>query len=555
MSFLNKLFSPSDRKASDMNDEAAQHQWYLPEKSREQLQTLFKELVHPVNLHLFTLAGTNDLFNEFLLRFAADLAHVSDKILIHQHTVGDDKAREWKVAHSPTVLVEPERYQMRFVGAPMGEEGRSFLEALLFASKRQSGLSEEAKGLLAELSEERVAKVFVSPTCPYCPAQAVNAFRCAVERPDKVHAWCVEVGQMPDLAERYGVGSVPHTVINEKLSVLGLEQELRFVAELVSLKDAQSLLTAPRHKPGETAEVDCLILGAGPAGLTAGIYAGRAGLKTIILERETIGGQVALTPVVENYPGFANIPGIALMEVMAAQARQYCEIIQEQPQRVSAGPGGVAAETSTLKIKAKALLLATGAKWKKLEVPGEVEYFGHGVNYCATCDGYLYKGRKVLVVGGGNTALTDALYLKNLGVDVAIVHRRGEFRAERYLVDSVKRESIPLHLNCAVDSILGDVKVNAVIIKDLTTGKSEQIKADGVFVAIGETPNSEVAARLGCRLTEEGNVVVDARMHTNVPRVYAAGDVTGGVRQIITAVGQGGTAALSIFEDMAKQQP
>lgn len=536
-----------------MNDEAVQHQWYLPEKSREQLKTLFKELVHPVNLHLFTLAGTNDLFNEFLLRFAADLAHVSDKILIHQHTVGDEKAREWKVTHSPTVLVEPERYQIRFVGAPMGEEGRSFLEALLLASKRQSGLSEESKSLLKELTEERTVKVFVSPTCPYCPAQAVNAFRCAVERPGTVQAWCVEIGQMPDLAERYGVGSVPHTVINEKLSVLGLEQELRFVAELVSLKDAQSLLSAPRHKPGETAEVDCLILGAGPAGLTAGIYAGRAGLKTIILERETIGGQVALTPVVENYPGFANIPGIALMEVMAAQARQYCEIIQEEAQRVSAGPGGVTAETSTLKIKAKALLIATGAKWKKLEVPGEVEYFGHGVNYCATCDGYLYKGRKVLVVGGGNTALTDALYLKNLGVDVSIVHRREEFRAERYLVDSVKRESIPLHLNCTVEAILGDVKVNAVTIKDVTTGKSDQVKTDGVFVAIGETPNSEVAARLGCRLNQDGNVEVDARMRTNVPRVYAAGDVTGGVRQIITAVGQGGTAALSIFEDLQKK--
>ena len=554
MNFLKKLFSPSDKKASDMSDKANQYQWYLPEKSREQLQNLFKELIHPVNLHLFTLAGTNDLFNEFLLRFTADLAHVSDKIRIHLHRVGDDQAREWKVTHSPTVLVEPERYHLRFVGAPMGEEGRSFLEALLLVSKRESGLSEQSKMLLAELSEERVAKVFVSPTCPYCPAQAVNAFRCAVERPDKVHAWCVEISQMPDLAERYGVGSVPHTVINEKLSVLGLEPEVRFVGELITLKDAQTLSAAPRHKPGETADIDCLILGAGPAGLTAGIYAGRAGLKTIILERDAIGGQVALTPVVENYPGFTNIAGITLMEVMAAQARQYCEIIQEEPQRVSAGPGGVSAETSTLKIQAKALLIATGAKWKKLDVPGEAEYFGHGVNYCATCDGYLYKGRKVLVVGGGNTALTDALYLKNLGVDVAIIHRRGEFRAERYLMDSVTRESIPLHLNCMVEAILGDVKVNAVKVKDLASGETKELKTDGVFVAIGETPNSEVAARLGCQLTPEGNVEVDARMHTNVPRVYAAGDVTGGVRQIITAVGQGGTAALVIFEDMEKEK-
>jgi len=538
-----------------MSEKAKEHQWYLPEKSREQLQTLFKELKEPVNLHLFTLKGTNDLFNEFLLRFADDLAALEPRIHVHQHTVGDDTARKHKVTYSPTVLVEPERYQIRFVGAPMGEEGRAFLEALLLTSKRDSGLSPESRDILKALEDEREVKVFVSPTCPYCPAQAVNAFRAAIERPDKVRAWSVEIGQMPDLAERYGVGSVPQTNINESLNVLGLEPEARFVGELVLLKDMQSIMAAPRHKPGETVEADCLILGAGPAGLTAGIYAGRAGMKTLILEKGVIGGQVALTPVVENYPGFANIPGITLMEVMAAQARQYCEILPEEPVSLSAGEAGVTAQTATLTIKAKALLIATGATWKKLEVPGELEYFGHGVNYCATCDGYLYKGRKALVVGGGNTALTDALYLKNLGVDVAVVHRRGEFRAERYLADSLAREKIPTYMNSMVEAILGDVKVNAVSLRDTVTGETRTVETNGVFVAIGEIPNSGPAARLGCSLTEEGNIVVDSRMHTNVPRVYAAGDVTGGVRQIITAVGQGGTAALSIFEDMAKQQP
>ncbi|WP_243359386.1 FAD-dependent oxidoreductase [Fundidesulfovibrio terrae] len=537
-----------------MSEKAKEHQWYLPEKSREQLRELFKELVHPVNLHLFTLKGTNDLFNEFLSRFVDDLAFLEPRIKVHRHTVGDDASRSHKVTYSPTVLVEPERYHIRFVGAPMGEEGRSFLEALLLTSKRASGLSDESKSVLETLEEEREVKVFVSPTCPYCPAQAVNAFRAAVERPDKVRAWCVEIGQMHELADRYGVGSVPQTNFNEKLNILGLEPELRFVGELVLLKDMQAMLEAPRHKPGETVEVDCLILGAGPAGLTAGIYAGRAGLKTIILEKATIGGQVALTPVVENYPGFANIPGITLMEVMAAQARQYCEIIQEEPVSLSATKDAIEARTASLAVKAKALLITTGATWKKLDAPGEAEYFGHGVNYCATCDGYLYKGRTVLVVGGGNTALTDALYLKNLGVDVSIVHRRGEFRAERYLSDTVGREKIPTYMNSVVEAILGDVKVNAVALRDTVTGGTKKVKTDGVFVAIGETPNSEPAARLGCRLTEEGNIVVDSRMRTNVPRVYAAGDVTGGVRQIITAVGQGGTAALSIFEDLAASE-
>lgn len=530
------------------------HEWYLPEKSREQLKTLFKELVSPVNLHVFTKAGSNDLFNEFLSRFARDLARLTDKIVLHERSLDDPLAKTWGVTHSPTALIEPERYRIRFLGAPLGEEGRAFLAAILMASKGDSGLAPESRARLKDLSEQRSVKVFASPTCPYCPGQAVNAIRCAVERPDLVSAWCVEIGQMSDLAGQYDVGSVPHSVYNETLTVLGLEPEARFVEELITLEDAQARLLAPRRKPGETVEVDCLILGAGPAGLTAGIYAGRAGLKALILEKGVIGGQVSVTPVVENYPGFVSVAGLTLMEIMAAQARQYCEIIEEEPTQVTAGPDGVTAQTSTIAIKAKALVIATGATWRKLNVPGEEEFFGRGVNHCATCDGYLYRGKKALVIGGGNTALTDALYLKSLGVDVAIVHRRDELRAERYLQDSVKRESIPLLLNRVPQAILGREKASAVRLKDTATGKTEDVATDGVFVAIGETPNSEVAARLGCALDPAGHVIVDAGMRTNVPRVYACGDVTGGVRQIVTAVGQGGAAALSLFEDLQKAQ-
>ncbi len=552
MNILNKIISALTDRKHPMPEEHQEHTWYLPEKSREQLGTIFREMQEPVNLHVFTQKGVSDLYNEFLLRFLDDVVHLSDKITLHRHALGDEAAQAHGVTYSPTLLVEPERYRLRFVGAPIGEEGRSFLEAVLLASRRSSGLTDESKARLAKLEEPRSAKVFVTPTCPYCPGQVVNAMRCAVERPDLIEAWCVETSQITELGLRYNVGSVPQTVFNEKLSVLGMEPEARFVEELITLQASEQAVTSHVHAPGETLRVDCLILGAGPAGLTAGIYAGRAGLSTLILERGMLGGQVSLTPVVENYPGYVNVAGLALIEIMAAQARQYCEIIQEEPQELTATPEGFSARTSTLKIEAKTLLLATGATWKKLGVPGEEEFFGHGVSYCATCDGYLYKGRKVLVVGGGNTALTDALYLKNLAVDVAIVHRRDTFRAEKHLVDSVTREGVPVHFGCTVERVLGDSKVTGARLRCAGSDATKDMEADGVFVAIGETPNTDVAVMLGCELTEGGDIKVDGQMRTSVPKVYAAGDVTGGVRQIVTAVGQGGTAALTIFDDLTR---
>jgi thioredoxin reductase (NADPH) len=551
--------SPAPSPQPVQADKAAQtagDTWILPEKHREQLATLFETLVNPVNIHIFTQPGQNDQVNEFATAFCRDLSRISDKIVLHHALLDSEEAKKQGADFSPTLLLEPERYAIRYVGAPLAEEGRSFLEAVLMISRRDSGLAKESRELLSALNTRRLIKVFVSPTCPYCPSQVINAFKTAVERPGLIEAWCVDISQARQLADLHGVSSVPHTVINDQLTLMGLEPEQRFVAELATLRDAQSLIAALRRAPGERIEADLVILGSGPAGLTAGIYAGRAGLKTLVLEKNALGGQVSLTPVVENYPGYAQIAGVALMDITAAQARQYCEIVYEEPSAFETGPEGLTVKTATLEIRTKALLIATGATWKKIGVPGEIEFFGHGVNYCATCDGYLYKGRKVAVVGGGNTALTDALYLKNLGVDVTVIHRRDRFKAEQYLQDSVKRESIPLVMESQVEAIVGDKAVRGVRVKDAKTEEIREIAVDGVFVAIGETANTEPAIALGCELTKEGDIKVDERMRTSVPKVYAAGDVTGGggARQIITAVGQGGLAAMKIFEDLSREK-
>lgn len=526
----------------------------IPDDGRKHLTKLFKKLKDPVVLEVFTQKGTNDPFNEFTERFAKELAEVSDKITASLNTLGSDKAAQYDVTRSPSLLITPEKYNIRFLGAPMGEESRAFIEALLMASSGDSGLAEPLKSYLAELDEERHAMVFVSPSCPYCPGQAINAIRCAVERPGLVTAECVETSENQDLAQDYNVGSVPHTVINDTINYAGLVQEERFVLELVTLKDADTLLDQEKRAapPEQGREVDLVIVGAGPAGLAAGIYAARSGLDSVILEKAVIGGQVAITPVVENYPGFANIAGTRLMDIMAAHAREYATInVGEAVEELKVGKHLEVVTNKGLYL-AKAVILTTGSSWKKLGIPGEDRFFGFGVHYCATCDGYMYKNKKVAMVGGGNTALTDALYLRNQGADVTLIHRRDAFRAEKHLQDAVAREEIPVLWNHVLKEIKGDKeKATSIVLENTEDGGTQEMELDGVFIAIGHTAENDLAQQIGLNLEPDGSIRVDRSMRTNIPRVYAAGDVTGGVRQIVTAIGEGSTAAITAFEDLA----
>jgi len=297
-------------------------------------------------------------------------------------------------------------------------------------------------------------------------------------------------------------------------------------------------------------DFDVIIIGAGPAGLSAGIYAKRAGLECILLEKGVPGGQVLTSPSIENYPGFADISGIKLMETMADHARRYVDIREgEEVLRVRGGEKFEMMTTSA-KYTSRAIILTTGSTHRKLEVKGEEGMMGRGVSYCATCDGFFYKGRDVIVVGGGNTALTDALYLNSIGCKVSMVHRRDSFRADRHLHDSVVKHNIEILWNTVVDEIVGEQEVTGVRLRNLKNGTTHIKKTNGVFVAVGELPSSQLAAELGLDMDAGGFVNVDKSFRTNVPFVYAAGDVTGGIRQIVAAVHGGAAAALSCFEDL-----
>ena len=545
------------------------HEWLIPEEGRDQLQKVFAGLPGDVTIEVYTGGDPKNLFDDYARRFVADLALLAPRIKPAFHGLDSDMARKRGVTLSPTLLFNPEEYRIRFTGAPLGEEARAFIEAIFLVSARTSGLSQAAKTILAQLDGARSPRVFSSPGCPYCPAQCANAIKCAIERPDLVSAECVNADEFPDLSARYGVGSVPHTQFDESYKGIGLMPEERFVVELVALKDAERWLNEHAAKSGahgvgtgqgagqdagvEVTETDLVVLGAGPAGLSAAIYAERSGLATVVLDKGIVGGQVTVTPVVENYPGFTDIAGIKLVEVLSSHARQYATIREnESVDDIKLGRR-IEVHTPRNVFLARAVIFATGAQWRKLDVPGEDRFYGKGVSYCASCDGFVYRGRKVAVVGGGNTALTDALHLRNLGVEVTVIHRRDTFRAEKALQDSLTREGIPVIWNAVVEEVMGDTEVRGVRLRDTKTGETRDVPFDGVFVAIGHVPNSEQAADLGVDLEPDGSIKVDRHMRTNIPRVYAAGDVIGGVRQIVTAVGSGATAALSAFEDL--QQP
>jgi len=296
---------------------------------------------------------------------------------------------------------------------------------------------------------------------------------------------------------------------------------------------------------------DLIIVGAGAAGLAAGIYGARSGLKTLILEEKMVGGTTADAPIIENYPGFESIRGTELAQMMAAHCRKTGVIIREFEKVVSLDLKSERklVKTSRATYEAKAIIIASGSHYRELGVPGEKEFRGRGVSYCGICDGPLFKGKRVLVVGGGNSAVITALYIAELASEIKIAHRREAFRAEEALVKALKEKgNVEILWNTELKEIKGEKLVSAAILYNNKTKETLELPIDGVFVQVGEDPNSQLAKEAGVEVDEKGYITIDIRQKTNIAGVYAAGDVTNHpVKQVGTAVGQGITAALEAY--------
>lgn len=297
---------------------------------------------------------------------------------------------------------------------------------------------------------------------------------------------------------------------------------------------------------------DVIILGAGPAGLTAGIYAARGGLKTVIVESKAVGGQAALTAEIENYPGFKNISGFELTSLMQSQCENLgVEFVYDIPSELD-----LQSDVKTVKtaysgtLEGKTVIIATGALPRTLGVERESAFIGGGVSYCATCDGAFFKGKPVAVVGGGNTAVEDALYLKNFASEVYLIHRRDALRASAVLSDKIKSSDVKILWDSVVTELVGDNKLQAILVKNVKTGESERVDCNGLFVAVGQKPASEGLA--GVELDPNGYVITDDAMRTNLQGVFAAGDIRKKtLRQVVTATADGAIAAESAIAYLA----
>jgi len=293
---------------------------------------------------------------------------------------------------------------------------------------------------------------------------------------------------------------------------------------------------------------DIIVIGAGAAGMTAALYAVRAGMKTIILEKMGIGGQITLTEAVENYPGFSFISGPDLMDKFEQHIKKFgVEVEYEEVHDVKLGDGSHIVVTEDKKYRTRAVIVATGSNPRKLGVPGEEKFIGRGVSYCAVCDGPFFKDKEVIVVGGGDAAIKESIYLTQIVKKVIIIHRRDKLRAEKILQNQAfANPKIEFIWDNVVDRILGNEAFEGIVIKNVHTEEAREMKVDGVFVYIGHIPNTKF---IDVEKTANGLIITDDCVKTSQAGIYAAGDCRDTcLRQIATCVGDGALAAYNAGE-------
>jgi thioredoxin reductase (NADPH) len=294
-------------------------------------------------------------------------------------------------------------------------------------------------------------------------------------------------------------------------------------------------------------DYDIIVVGVGPAGLCAGLYAARRNLKVLVIG-EVLGGQMSLAHIVENYLGVEPMSGVDLAEKMKKQAEKFgCEVKIDTVKGFELKGEIKKIKTSEKEYTCKVVIFSTGSHYRKMDVENEEKFIGKGVSYCSTCDGPLFKGKKVAVIGGSDSSITAALYLNEIASETYLIHRKDQLRAEEVNQKKIVDSSVKIIWNSVIEKIEGDQVVKKIIIKDVKTNETREIELDGIFVEIGEIPTTEIVKSAGVEVNERNFIKVNEKFETNIEGVYAAGDVVGTFAQIITAASDGAQAATNAY--------
>lgn len=513
----------------------------LDQDLKEQLKGVFAQLensiecVYTPSLHA-DQAGLLDLLN--------DVASASSKIKVRANQqVAADVAPQFCLEKNGQTT------GISFKGIPNGHEFTSFIVALLNVDGKGKWPDALMIDRIKSLKGPIRLKTYISLTCENCPdvVQALNQM--ALIHPDFQHEM-IDGAYVQDEIQQLGIQGVPSVFTNQQFIHSGKIQFLDLLKKLEEQFGVQQQGAVRREV--HLGEFDVVVIGGGPAGVSAAIYSVRKGLKTALLA-EKIGGQVQDTKGIENLISVIYTEGPQLAAQLHQHLQHYPVQIFEhrRVEKIDSKEKIIHLEGGE-KLSAQSIIVATGAKWRELNVPGEKDYLGRGVAYCPHCDGPFYKGKKVAVVGGGNSGVEAAIDLAGIVSEVVLFEYNDQLKADQVLVDKLKSLSnISVIVSAKTNQVVGDgQKVTALEYQDRKTESMKQVNLDGIFVQIGLLPNSQFLKGV-VELSQFGEVIVDHKGHTSVSGIYAAGDVTTTpFKQIIIAMGEGAKVALAAFEDL-----
>ena len=476
-----------------------------------------------------------------LVEFLSDIAATSPKISAKSSGATDSPVPRFHLEHNGQAT------PISFTGIPAGHEFTSLIVAILQADGKGKWPDDSIKARIKRLKGPVSVRTFMSLTCETCPdvVQALNMM--SLVHGDFKHE-TIDGGFVPDEIETLGVQGVPSVVSGELLIHSG---RIHLIDLIVKLEEHFGVSQGPAAH-ADLGDFDVAVIGGGPAGASAAIYSVRKGLKTILIA-EKMGGQVQETKGIENMISIPYTEGLHLTAQLNSHLGAYPVKVLEH-RRVSSIEAG---ELSKIQLeggehlRTKQIIIATGAKWRELNIPGEKEYLGRGVAFCPHCDGPYYKGKDIAVIGGGNSGVEAAIDLAGIVKSVVVFEYNETLKADAVLVN--KLLSLPnakIVTNARTKEIVGDgQKVNTLVYTDTKTKEDVNVTLDGIFVQIGLLPNSQFVKGI-VEMNQYGEIVVDAKGHTSVPGIYAAGDVTTvPFKQIVIAMGDGAKVALTAFED------